>query len=242
MGRAFAVGILLLLLGTVYPARAVTLSLLAEEGNPPANYSDPHSGHVVGIATEIVEAMMAAAGVEYVFTVLPWGRAYQTTLREANTCLFSTNRTPEREPLFKWVGPMTAGGWVLFARADATFAPLRSIEEARPYSIGTRVNDAVETYLLSVGGLHIESVSNATLNLKKLESRRIDLWAAGEQMGPHLARREGIEIKPVLTLRRSELWLACHPSVSDDTIADLDAALDKLRAAGALQAIVDRYF
>lgn len=241
MRRVFAVVLFFVLLGTVRPAHAVTLNLLAEEANPPANYSDPQTGHLVGIATEIVEAVMAMAGVEYSISALPWGRAYQTTLREANTCLFSTNRTPEREPLFKWVGPMTSGGWVLFARADATFPPLRSIEDAEPYTIGTRVNDAVETYLLSVGGLHIESVSNATLNLKKLESRRIDLWAAGEQMGPHLAVREGVEIKPVLTLRRSELWLACHPSVSDHAIADLSAALEKLRAAGTLQAIVDRY-
>jgi len=227
-------------LGSALPVHAATLTLLAEDNNPPANFTDPSTGRFVGTSTEIVERMMAAVGIDYTIEALPWGRAYQMTLRGENTCLFSTNRTPEREPLFKWVGPMTSGGWALFARADSSIQPMRSVEEARPYTIGTRVNDAVETYLLSTAGLHIESVSNIELNIKKLESRRIDLWATGTLMGPYLARQERLKIKPVLLLRESEVSLACNLSVSDETIVKLNAALEGLRRDGTIEKIIER--
>jgi hypothetical protein len=51
-------------------------------------------------------------------------------------CIFSTARTPERDALFKWVGPTDEAEWVLLGRADHSFQ-LRSLEDARPLRIGT---------------------------------------------------------------------------------------------------------
>jgi polar amino acid transport system substrate-binding protein len=62
-----------------------------------------------------------------------------------DTCVYSTSRTPGREELYKWVGPLVSNNWVLFARADDVRRP-KSLEDLRPYTIGTYSNDAIAEY------------------------------------------------------------------------------------------------
>src|SRR4051812_46811506 len=70
----------------------------------------PHSmlegKRVVGIGADTVREIMERANIEHTIELLPWKRAYTAAVERSDTCVFSTTRTPEREPLFKWVGPI----------------------------------------------------------------------------------------------------------------------------------------
>lgn len=76
-----------------------------------------------------------ACRVEYKLTLMPWKRAYEDTLGTPNTALYSTTRTPEREALFKWVGPLVNNNWVFFSSSTANIT-VSSLDDAKQYSVG----------------------------------------------------------------------------------------------------------
>ncbi|HXA48060.1 MAG TPA: ABC transporter substrate-binding protein, partial [Burkholderiaceae bacterium] len=106
--------------------------MLTEE-NAPFNFQDRQG--IGGISTEIVKEMGRRAGVPMAIHWTSWVRAYQGAIKNPNTCVYSTVRLPEREALFKWVGPIASNKWALFARTDFD-KPIKTIDDARPFRIG----------------------------------------------------------------------------------------------------------
>ena len=90
------------------------------EDYPPFNMQG-EGGKIVGLSTEVVEELFKRAGVEYKLTLMPWKRAYEDTLGTPNTALYSTTRTPEREALFKWVGPLVNNQLGVFLQLDRQY-------------------------------------------------------------------------------------------------------------------------
>ncbi|UUZ56500.1 hypothetical protein LP419_15750 [Massilia sp. H-1] len=78
-------------------------------------------GQLTGFATDKVRVIMERAEIDYEIEVLPWKRAFMLAQTQANACIYSTTRIPERETQFKWVGPTHENDWTLFARADRNF-------------------------------------------------------------------------------------------------------------------------
>lgn len=229
--------------GIAFAAAMMTLPACAievtTEENPPFNYQTGQ--RVSGISTEILLAMSERSGVPMAIRLLPWARAYQSALRQTDTCVYSTVRLPERESSFKWVGPLTSNTWALFARNDFN-EPIATIDDAKAYRVGGVRMDAKAAYLKSIGFPRIDLVGDDSLNLAKLLAGRIDLWIAGLYSRRNPADQTGSKaIKPVLIVRTVDYFLACHPKTSDTTIEALRKALQSLRADGSLKAVTERY-
>lgn len=89
---------------SVVPAQPLTL---ITEDYPPLNFVT--NGQLKGPSVEIVERIRAKLGLKQEIQeikVYPWARGYRFLQTKANTELFSTARTKQREALFKWVGPV----------------------------------------------------------------------------------------------------------------------------------------
>jgi polar amino acid transport system substrate-binding protein len=89
------------------------------EQYPPYNYQE--DGKLQGISVDLLEKMWEILGVNLnrsVILFLPWTEGYKKMFTENNTVLFSIDRSPEREELFKWVGPMGLDRTVLLTKAD----------------------------------------------------------------------------------------------------------------------------
>ncbi len=84
-------------------AMAAELRLYTEE-NPPLNFS--RDGQADGLASAVVRELLRRTGDSASIRVVPWARGYKLVQGEANVGLFVAVRTPEREPLFHWVGPL----------------------------------------------------------------------------------------------------------------------------------------
>jgi hypothetical protein len=78
------------------PVRAQDIMIVTEEF-PPYNYSD--NGRAQGLSSEVVQAVLAQAGLTAEFLFLPWARAYLTAQNTKNTLIFSIGQIPEREDL-----------------------------------------------------------------------------------------------------------------------------------------------
>lgn len=221
--------------------RADTAPLyITTETAAPSSMQDS-AGKVVGISTDKVRAAMERAGLAYRIELLPWKRAYAAARDRSDACVYSTTRTPERELLFKWVGPIDSAEWVLMARANRRFS-LRTLEDARPYRIGTYNGDARDQFLRS-RGFRVDSAPNDLTNPRKLLLGRIDLWAAALRVGSPVLEQNGWagHIVPVLVFNRFDVFLACNRAVPDEVVARLNTAFSALERDGTMRRVERSY-
>ena len=59
-----------------------------------------------GMASELVRALLQHLGETASIQAVPWSRGYHIVQNTPGTALFATIRNAEREPHFKWVGPI----------------------------------------------------------------------------------------------------------------------------------------
>ena len=220
--------------------------VLLTENFPPYNMAKngknfAQGENINGIATDIVREMFKRADITYSLTLrFPWERVYKLALEKPGYGVFVMARLPDRENLFKWVGPIGPDDWIMLAKADSKIS-LETLEQASQYRIGAYKGDAIaET--LTKQGLKPILVLRDQDNAKKLVNGQIDLWATGDPAGRYLARQEGVNgLKTVLRFNSAELYLALNKDVPDTTVAKLQAALDQLRKEGVVDEIMARY-
>lgn len=226
-------------------ARADSLVLLTENLPP---FSMAASGGnfakdeaVQGLSSDVVRGLCQRAAVECQLILrFPWDRLYQQALNDAGYGLFSTIRTPEREALFKWVGPIATSDWVLLARADSTLQ-VANLQEAAAYRIGGYRNDAISQYLLD-RGLEVQTSLQDKENLNKLDKGQIDLWATDDITGRYQARQAEMgALRMVHRFNSADLYLALNIATPDELVQKLQNALDEMRAAGELRSITAAY-
>ncbi len=237
----------LLLAGAAWAAEPHRPSVvLLTENFPPYNMAKngknfAQDENIDGIAVDIVREMFKRAGINYSLTLrFPWERIYKLALEKPGYGVFVMARLPDREALFKWVGPIGPDDWIMLARADSKIT-LQTLEQARKYKIGAYKGDAIAETLTKQGLAPIVALRDQD-NARKLVSGQIDLWATGDPAGRYLARQEGVTgLKTVLRFHSAELYLALNKDVPDEIVSKLQLALDQLRKEGEVERIMARY-
>ena len=226
---------LALLTALAGPAAAGPLSVplrIVGENLPPSSMMDGET--VVGRETGKVRELLARAGVSYQISLLPWKRAYAQTLSEFDTCIYAAIRTPEREKLFRWIGPLNEGQWVLYGLASRNLA-FQSLADVRGLSIGTLLGDARDDYLRQ-RGFDVAPVTQEWLNPQKLLMGRIDLWAVSVSNGtrPFAGKSWEDKVVPVLTFNRVQTYLACNGGVPEAQLLARQRAVTAMRRDGSM--------
>lgn len=208
--------------------------------DPPHNMQ--RQGRVVGISTELVEEMFRRAGISYSLTFSTWPRAFQSARDQPGNCAFSMARLPEREALFRWIGPIGRSEWVLYGRTDDKRPPPASIEAVRGSLIGTSSMDAINQWLTR-RNFKVDSTPRDTRNPEKLAAGRFDYWAVPRERGAALTASEGQSgrIAPVLTFSHVDLYLGCHGGLPDEQAQKLSQALAAMRRDGTVARVEARY-
>ncbi|KWR74877.1 substrate-binding periplasmic protein [Pseudomonas sp. PI1] len=237
----------LLLAGTVHAEISPDYSMvLLTENFPPYNMAIngknfAQEDNIDGIAVDIVREMYKRAGIKYSMTLrFPWERIYKLALEKPDYGVFVTARLPERESAFKWVGPIGPDDWVLLARGDSPIA-LKSLDEAKKYRVGAYKGDAMAEYLADHGFEPVLALRDQE-NAGKLQKGEIDLWASGDPAGRYLAKQVGVSgLKTVLRFNSDQLYLALNKETPDEVVQKLQAALDKMRAEGFVDDVLNSY-
>lgn len=156
------------------------LNIVTEEWAP---YQYTENGQLKGSTVDFLLAILKAAGSRQGredVQVLPWARAYLRVQNEPNTVLFSTTRTPERENLFKWVGPILKNSTYFIGKKSRNYK-IQTSKDLHKYQIGVIIDDASELFAKrhAVPQKHLTRNSRADINIKMLEAGRIDFVVTG---------------------------------------------------------------
>lgn len=226
------------LLCTVCTAQAAPLTLMTEE-YAPFNFHDKR-GRLTGLSTEIVRTMMEQARIPYTMELMPWMRAVTLAESTPNHCVFSTSRIAERETRFHWIGPLASNDWTLWALAPVANPPA-SIYEVKGKRVGSYLGDGGVEYL-ERRGIEVDAAPRDSLNPRKLQMKRIDYWAAGAFSARYMMDRQGIhDVVPVMVIEKVLMYLACHPSLSRDTVDFLNRTMAAMEKDGTAHRIRAKY-
>jgi polar amino acid transport system substrate-binding protein len=209
----------------------------------PGNTAGP-AGGIGGVCAEVVQAMAQLLGVAPQVTLMPWARAFERAQKDENTGLFCTARTPEREALFQWVGPLLAVEAAFYARRDSG-QRLASLDEARTASTILVVRSFfTHQFLQAQGFANLHSVSRPEDMLRMLMNDRAPLMFANKLTVPELAAQQGVPLADLVPLRsvlRVDEYLAFSPRTPPQVVARWAAALAMLKRDGTLGRILARW-
>lgn len=227
------------------PAHATGITAYTEE-LPPLNFQQGEQ--LTGYASELLAAMAARAGIPLHQQLLPWARAYTLVQNTPDTLLFSTVRTSEREPLFRWVGPISPRRIYLYRLEKRDDIHLSQRGQLRQWRIGTLLASASQQQLQQLGlpvGTGQDSAHSDAANLAKLKLGRVDLIAMLDWAMHWQLQQVGLPertVKPAALLNgQGQYWYALNPQTPDDTVNRLQTALDDLVKTGYAQRLRQKY-
>jgi polar amino acid transport system substrate-binding protein len=196
----------------------------------------------------VLAAWLKDAGIDYRIEFLPWARALQSSRTQPNSLLFTAARTPEREPMYEWIGPFAPRRTVLMGLRSGPHPA--TLDASRSLRIGVINGDAGMEYLKSQGfvvGQNLVPVSQRNDLVRLLAVKGIDLIAANPIMLRAVAAQAGqatADIENVMTLvdePRGGFYFAVNKQSNAALLRKLHAAFQHLRDSGQLAALQARH-
>lgn len=165
-------------------------------------------------------------------TLGSWEDGYRKTINQTGTVIFSTARSPEREDLFLWAGPVFTGSDVIFSRATGSPVISRP-EDLAGLRIGAITDDIAGLDLISLGYQNITLASDAKTLIRALENGTIDGWAYAEYPGMDLIARYAespSSIRQVYTLKSHDYYYAFNRNTPLPLVQAFQRALDLVKS------------
>ncbi len=213
------------------------LSIYTEESPPSSFMKD---GEMTGISAEIVKEIQKRVGNDDAIQMVPWARGYKEVQEKPNVALFATTRTEEREPLFKWVGPLIRLKWAFFAKKGSGVS-IASLDDAKKVgSIGTYKDDAREQFLLKEGFANLDSATDNLTNVRKLMNDRVDLLVStnlGIVTTAMEAGEDPEQLEEVYVIKQADLYVAFNKQTEDAVVESWKNALSQMVQDGTYATI-----
>jgi polar amino acid transport system substrate-binding protein len=211
---------------------------------PPLVYAK--DGKLWGVAPEVVKEIQKLVGDDSELKAIPWLRAYEKTQKAKMHSLFAIVRIPEREKLFKWVGPIFSEGDYFFKRKGN---PLRvnNMEEAKNVKrVAVRKGGYTHQALTANGFKNLDVGPSYESSYRKLATGRVDLVLMGELTYSYMVKNAGIDPadfeRTECKFDDSGAWLAFSRDVPDELVEKWQKALDTLKTNGVYASIIERNF
>lgn len=230
---------------TMLSVQGADLSAYTEE-LPPLSYTD--KGHVTGFSSDLLNAVARHAGLGITQSVRPWARASTTVRNTPDSLLFTTVRTPEREHLYLWVGPIAPRNLLLYRKRGNPATPLRTTGDLARLRTGALFESASARRLQAMGlkpGEELDLAASDEANLEKLLKGRVDLVAMLDWSMLWQLQQTGLphgSVMPVAILDdRQQYWFALNKHTSPAKVRKLKAGLAATIRSGELAALRQHY-
>lgn len=218
------------------------LSYLSEEFRP---YNYMEYGQPKGLSVDLLKLMWKEMGVEeQPIQFMPWPRAYEMAQSQSGIVLFATLRSPERENLFKWVGPIAMSRTLLISKNDSPLV-MSSINDAAEKTVGV-VRDYASAVMLEkhTDILNIYTVATPEIAIRMLSSGRVDLISIEERAFVRIVKsmkKSLNDFKVVWLVTAATSYYALSKDTPDSLVARLQKACNVVRQGPKYDELVERY-
>jgi polar amino acid transport system substrate-binding protein len=214
------------------------------EQYPPLTYRN-NTGDVTGFGTDVVLEIMKRNQTYYPIRVSLWSNAYEMALLNPNFCLFTMDRTEQRENLFQWVGPIGSNITYFYVKTGSGIT-IESVDEARILgSVGTVSSWFSDQYLRDLGFTNLVTGSDPELMTNKLMNGEIDAFVCTNITFPSILRSMNYQhnqVEPAYPLMSSDFYIAFSKNTPGETVLKWQQALEAARLDGTYDAISGKWF
>ena len=242
MNLKYPVALLLLLCSLGAHLSAAELRLYTEDYRP---FSYLQDGKPSGMAVEVVEALIRRTGETARIELVPWTRGYHQARHQADTALFSTVRTAQREAEFQWVGPIARGYTRFYTHKDAGLR-VTSLDDVR--QLGTL---AVPKQWYSYEVLRQQNLDNLygvptpQDMLRMFRHGRVKLLLANTLTLDGMLAEQGMnaeQLQEQFDLMPNDSYIAFSLQTAAARVARWQRALQDMRDDGSLARIYRHWF
>lgn len=219
--------------------------LVVTEEWPPFNYME--DGKITGFSTELVTRILKIMNKEYKIRMLPSMRTTHLLNTRPKTIMFSMFRTPERDLIYKWVGPLCDGSIFFYKRRDRTIK-IESLEDIKKVNrVACRQEGLIPKLLLKKGFTNLDKTATNSLQIyEKLLRGRCDLAISDTDLGVAYSLKQlntpmDVVEKIPIKIYEAELYIAFSRDIPDKDIQQWQSALDKLKTDGIYENIFHKY-
>ncbi|WP_254055065.1 ABC transporter substrate-binding protein [Kiloniella sp. EL199] len=213
----------------------VSATELYTEDFPPYNYLE--NNELKGIGPKIVRELAREVGEEPKITVLPWARAYKYAQEMPDVGIFSIVRTPKREDVFQWVGPLYTVRVGLYAAKENKHlyqgTNEENLEQARKVGdIAVQLGGAGEELLTTLRFQNLNKIVNINKSLFLLLKGRYDLLETSDVFMAYMAKEDGVSeetVSEAAFIGNYEMYLAFSKSTPIETVQKWREALSRMR-------------
>lgn len=219
------------------------------EENPPYNYISSMVGPDVtfdGSAVEIVNEMQSQSSYQEPISITNWAAGYELLQYLPNYALFTTSRTPEREDLFQWVGPISTTNLRFFTKT-ATGIQIQTLDEAKALgSIATPQGWISHDFLIQNGFQNILATANtseeAFSQLMSGEADALLLFDLGVKWLCDNSGTPQTDIAEQLEVTSDKDYIAFSLNTSPSIVAEWQSKLDAMKADGRFETIWNKWY
>lgn len=218
------------------------LSLYCEDDKPLQFYDE--NKKLTGLTVEVVQEIQRRLGNKDRIQVVPWSRGIDKLNKEPNSFLFTMARTPDREHLYQWIGPILFIEYGLYVKADSSIQ-INKLEDAKKIGlIGVYRDDIRDQTLSKLGFTNLDRASSVASSFKKLMIGRIAAYAdakKGVAITANLAGYQASDVKLAFDLFKNPLYIAVSKNTDAAIVAQWNSTLEEMKKDKSFLKILKKY-
>lgn len=226
---------------SVLPA-AAELRLYTEDNRP---FSYREAGKLDGMAVQVIEELIRRSGQPAQIEVVPWTRGYHQVQREADAALFPIVRTPQREALFQWVGPIAVGRAAFYSRREDNIRVHDLDDVRRLGTLAVPKQWYIHEQLLMMGMDNLHGVSRPADMMRLFRHGRVKLFVANDLSLETLLAGQGMSVDQVqwqFDLMSNASYIGFSREASPQRVTQWRQLLSGMRADGTLERLYRHWF
>jgi polar amino acid transport system substrate-binding protein len=209
----------------------------------PFNYRG-EDGAVAGQSTDMVREMLYRNNETAEIELMDWPSAYNISLSSPNSMLYSVARTPERESLFSWVGPIGSYEKVFYAK-EGTGLSITGLAQAKSAGKICVVKDSARHQFLSDSNISDLLLAQSDSECaRQLVFGQALMWLASSDGYARAAQEAGISPDTFVqeyVADTTDLYLAFNKGVPNEAVQEWASALAATKSDGTYKQILLKY-
>ncbi len=202
-------------------------------------YIYKQDGQIKGYAYDIAKNVLETAKVPHEFAIQPWARVYREGQNIENFMVIGVGRTPKREKLFQWIGPIAKGSDIHFFKLRKKSIAVKNLEDIKSFKVGVERDSYYEDFV-RINGFEDKNISltSDTLKIMKmLLHGRIDFVLVQQERIDIAAKEIGIASdtfeKALFGFNVTD-YIAFSKQTSPTVVNQVKDAYEKLNKAGKI--------